>query len=374
MAYLPRTSHRMAAVYIAGPQVLYRGGTDELLWMRRFAEARGFEVTLPNDHALALGNADPRLDADAILAGCAESMNRSDTLICDLDFYRGTEPDGGSVFEIGMAYGRGMRIIGFTNDKRSMAVKDPGILLKDGEAYDAEGRRFTYAELPFAPSVIGSSTIVEGDFQDAVAQLVLELEKESKDAARRGGTPPVAAPAPPVAPSARPRVYLAGADRYRSDAAAYYRPLKALGERLGWDVVTPLDPLPGVEPVITQDRWTDACLTFDRCQQHVRDCDLVIADLNDYHGREPSSDVAFECGLGFQLGKRLFGYMNDTRRMIERIPNLGPEREYADLAAAKAENFDYPINLMFASTMPIFQGPAESAMQTVAEALGSAQV
>lgn len=50
--------------------------------------------------------------------------------------------------------------------------------------------------------------------------------------------------------------------------------------------------------------YTAAANQFDSWQQHVRNCDAIIADLNDYRGYECSNDVAFECGMAFQLGKK----------------------------------------------------------------------
>ena len=102
----------------------------------------------------------------------------------------------------------------------------------------------------------------------------------------------------------------------------------------------------------------------------MRDCDIVLADLNDFRGFEPSTDVSFECGMGFQLGKKLFGYMGDTRIMKERIPNYGSQREYRDECGRNAENFDYPINLMFSASMPIFKAASlEEALAQMAAAL-----
>jgi nucleoside 2-deoxyribosyltransferase len=94
---------------------------------------------------------------------------------------------------------------------------------------------------------------------------------------------------------------------------------------------------------------------------------VVIANLNDFHGWEPDSDTAFECGMGYQLGKALYGYMDDTRPMIERIPNLGPEQEYRDACGCNAENFNYPINLMFSGSMPIYEGKFEQVIERIAK-------
>lgn len=360
-------------VYIAGPEVLYKGGTDLLAVMRAQAELRGFKVTLPNDNDLGIGRPNPQHDADAIFANCAVAMNESDAIICDLEFFRGTEPDGGSIYELGMAYARGIRLIGFTRDKRAMIHKDPGLAYRDGAAYDSAGRRATYSDLPFAPSVMSSTTIVEGSFADALEQLVLQVEQDRKDAGLRPMRAVSEAPSVSRPAGERPRVYLAGIDRYADDGASIFARRKHLCESLGLEAVSPLDDAPNVPRITSDDPLTMAANLFDHCQQHVRDADAIVADLNDFRGWEPSSDVSFECGMGFQLGKRLFGYMDDTRRMVDRIPNLGPDHEYADLAGAKAEPWDYPINLMFASSMPVLEGSFEQVIhQVAADLLGTA--
>ena len=66
----------------------------------------------------------------------------------------------------------------------------------------------------------------------------------------------------------------------------------------------------------------------------------------------------------------LFGYMDDVTRMRERIPNYGETREFRDECGRNAENFDYPINLMFSGSMPIFENSSfEAVVKQMAEAL-----
>ena len=69
------------------------------------------------------------------------------------------------------------------------------------------------------------------------------------------------------------------------------------------------------------------------------------------------------------LGKRMYGYMHDARRMIERVPNYGAGREFRDQCGCNAENFDYPINCMFASSMPVYEGEFADVIEQVAEDL-----
>ena len=111
-----------------------------------------------------------------------------------------------------------------------------------------------------------------------------------------------------------------------------------------------------------------AALTENYCRL-VRSCDAVIADLSDYRGYECSNDVGFECGMGFEMGKKLFAYMKDARPCIEKIPHLGEAAEFRDMTGSNVENFNYPANLMFGSSMKIYEGNLEQVIERVAKEL-----
>lgn len=171
-------------------------------------------------------------------------------------------------------------------------------------------------------------------------------------------------------PHEKPLVYLAGFERYDEDAAEKYNEMKAICAKYGFDAVSPIDMVRNDIVVDSDNPYEVAAQLFNRYQQHVRDCDIVLANLNDFRGYEPSNDVSFECGMGYQLGKKLFGYMDDVTRMRERIPNYGETREFRDECGRNAENFDYPINLMFSGSMPIFENSSfEAVVKQMAEAL-----
>lgn len=351
------------ALYIAGPACFYPRGYD--LWeaLRRQAVYYGFQVALPNDNKLKLDHEDLQKNADAIFANCAESMNRSTAILADLELFRGAEPDGGSIYEIGMAYARGLRCYAYTRDKRPLTHKYQQAYLKDGQAFDQDGRPLPYGDLPFSPSVVASCKIVEGSFVDCLKTLATDLDEEAKAAWNKTAAKEEAPEAPKT--SGCPRVYLADVRRYDADGAQQYAHLKEVCRQHGLEAVTPLD---GTEDIHFDDPYTQAAALFAQWQKNLRSCDLVLADLSDFHGLEPSADVAFECGCGWQLGKRCFGYMKDARIMQQRIPHYGPERENADLCGNVVEDFNYPINLMFASSMPIRQASAEEAIAWAAEA------
>ena len=221
------------ALYIAGPECFYRDGTAQLDAMRREAEACGYDVTLPNDTPLDLGHEDLRRNADAIFRNCADSMERSTAILCDLAFYRGPEPDGGSIYELGMAYAKGIPCYGYTRDKRAMCWKYQGSTLRDGRLYDRKNRPLPYAELPFSPNVVGAVKIVEGGFSDCLALFRVDQE----EARKHGAAAPV--PPPEEPPHAKPILYLAGPQRW--DLSPDYREAVEAGRACGFEVVTPLD-------------------------------------------------------------------------------------------------------------------------------------
>lgn len=355
-------------IYIAGPMCFYEDGYPRWYVMRDRAKIKGFAVTMPSESKVEMDPANPKGNAAAIFTNCVKCMDASTAILCNLEFFRGADVDGGSVYELGMAYAKGAHCYAYTRDKRPYVWKYQGSMLRDGILYDRKGRVLPYSELPFSPNVVGACKIVEGDFDDCLQVFAIDMEEKRKRAAL---------PAAVQAPAGRsfdskgkPVVYLAGPERYDANAVERYAQMKALCAQHGLYAVVPTDEVPGIPRAETGDPYTDAYLTFLRQQQHVRDCDILLADLNDFHGWEPDSDTAFECGMAFQLGKRMYGYMERTLRMIDRIPNRGPEAEYRDQCGCNAEDFEYPINLMFAASMPIFEaGEFASALEQMLRAM-----
>lgn len=354
---------RRESIYIAGPMCFYEDGYPRWYSMRDRAKTKGFDVTMPSDNQLDMDPNDLQQNAIAIFKNCARCMDESTAIICNLEFYRGPDVDGGSVYELGMAYARGCHCYAYTRDKRPMFWKYQGSTIRDGVVYDRKGRPLPYGHLPFSPNVIGAAKIVEGDFDDCLQVFSLDMEELRK----RGIIGAGISGERTYNPGDKPVVYIAGPERYEADAAERYAKMKELCEQQGFHAIAPTDDAPGVPRTETDDIYEDAYNTFLRQQQHVRNCDIILADLNDFHGWEPDSDTSFECGMAWQLGKKCFGYMESTEKMIHRVPNFGPDRDYRDACGCNAENFDFPINLMFSGSMPIFEGDFAAALAQMAE-------
>lgn len=355
------------AIYIAGPECFYVHGYPHWNALRARAEMFGFQVSLPNDNVVKTDHEDLRENARAIYRNCEESIAKTTAIIVDLEYYRGPDVDGGSIFEVGMAYAVGARCYGYTRDLRDTRFKYQGYSLGADCAYDRKGRKLPFANLPFSPNVVSACKIVEGGFDGALQTLMVDLTEERKTGVRTQNPLP---DVPSVEKDGRPVILLAGPQRWDNDAAEKYAAMKSICEARGLVALTPMDPLPG-EAADSGDAYVDAYRQFRRNQQHVRDCDLILADLNDFHGWEPDADTSFECGMAVQLGKKAYGYMSDTTRMIDRVPNFGPDHEFRDHCGCNAENFNYPINLMFSAPMPILQGQFEQVLDmALADYLG----
>lgn len=363
-----RSFYDKESLYIAGPEVFYPNGTKLLLAMRRKAEALGFGVALPNDNVLKLDHEDPRRNADSIFANCADSINRSTAIVADLEAFRGAEPDGGTIYEIGMAYARGLRCYAYSRDMRPAAQKYAAAVLKGGVLYDLEGRVFPYPDLPYSPCIVGSSKLIEGDLDACLCALKQDIDEERKFKTRRRTPGMDLSAGVTVKKGAGPVIYLAGQDRYGDTAGPWFERMKAIYRQYGFEPYSPADDAPGVPRDYPDDPLAGAYHLFDHWQQHVRNCDVIVADLNDFHGWEPNSDAAFEAGMAWQLGKKCFGFMTDASPMIDRVPHLGEEMDYRDQGGSGVENFHYPLNLMFSSSMPILEGTMETVAARIAQA------
>ena len=181
-------SCRDVGLYIAGLECFYTRGY-ELWWaQRKLAEYHGFSVVLPTDTGLKLDDPDLKLIALEIFEDLKVQVRRTSAIIADLEFFRGCEPDGGTLFEIGMIYAKHGRCYGYTREIRSMIHKNQGARLYDGMVVDQAGWEHPYGGLPFCPSLGGSTKMVEGGFKDCLHSLMRDIGEERKNIGRRAAT------------------------------------------------------------------------------------------------------------------------------------------------------------------------------------------
>ena len=359
-------------LYLASPLCFYPNGYSMWNSYRKEAEFYGFTVTMPNDNKLVEeGEQITREEmASRIFNNCIWGLKDADGILVNLETYRGSEPDGGSLYEMGMAYGYGARCYAYTRDKRTVGVKYQAARYNAEVtgATDVNGNVLGHPYLPFSVNVIGAAKIIEGNFSQCLSVYMTDLEEERKKKAVRGYRETRDPLTVTVKDRKRPLVYVATSNRDNPDTDEEYAAKKAILDRFGFDAVFPTDRAEGIEELETDDSYVRAYNLFDRYTQHVRNCDIILLDLNDYRGGyEPNPDVSFEAGYSFVLGCRQYGYMDDISPMTQRIPNIETPADTRDFNGMNVENFGAPLNLMFGSSVTLFDGSFEEIVRKMAE-------
>lgn len=163
----------------------------------------------------------------------------------------------------------------------------------------------------------------------------------------------------------RKRLYLAGPDVFRPDAADHGRRLVALCASHGFDAVFPLsDSLPSLPPQAL------ARHIYEKNIGHIAACDAVIANLDFFRGAEPDSGTCFEVGYATALGKPVVGYVPEEGSFAERIRRrhpqaLGPAQK--DAQGWELEEFGLPLNLMLGVPCRIVVGGVREALQALVQ-------
>lgn len=336
-------------LYIAGPECFYTNGY-ELWWsQRKLAEYYGIPVVLPTSTNLRCNNPDLRKNAEEIFDDLVVQVKKTTAIIADLEFFRGSEPDGGTIFEMGWIWANGGRVYGYSRDLRPMCVKNQMAHLKDGVVLDQHDKELPYQELPFSPNIMGSAKLLEGGFDDILKVYVMDLDQERKGFPRSSRSIP-------IVPYKSNRIYISTPRRYYSDYDEYKSVVSRVYEKNGLEAVFSGDKIESFNKLQGDDPYSIAQYEFESNMALLSSCSAIVADLNDFHGLEPCNDVSFECGVAFGRGMKCIAYMDDTRIMRERIPHYGEDKGNLDWCGNVVENFNLPINLMFGTYFDIIKG------------------
>ncbi|MCY1513238.1 Nucleoside 2-deoxyribosyltransferase [compost metagenome] len=168
--------------------------------------------------------------------------------------------------------------------------------------------------------------------------------------------------------STRPRVYLAGPDVFRPDAAQYFAALALACDALGMMAVPPFDgKAAGPDP---------ARRIYEENMKLLRSADGVIANLAPFRGLEPDSGTVFEVGVAIALGLPVAAYGVPPGTYAQRAATAGlvgrdPNGTLRDPEGTLIEDFGLPLNLMLACSVR-FSDLATDALRAMAEVLRSA--
>lgn len=155
------------------------------------------------------------------------------------------------------------------------------------------------------------------------------------------------------------KLYLAGPDVFRPDAAVWAAEVRELCRAAGHEALIPLD---GEAPA-------GAAAIYRSNLQCIAVADAVLANLNPFRGAEPDSGTCVEIGYALALGKPVIGYAADLRPLRERLDASGPgaDGRWRDATGQVVEDFGLPFNLMLAVPLPLVQGGFAAALLALRE-------
>jgi nucleoside 2-deoxyribosyltransferase len=166
---------------------------------------------------------------------------------------------------------------------------------------------------------------------------------------------------------ARPRIYLAGPDVFRLDAAAHMHSLVLFCEAAGLEALPPSDGMPPITAI-----GKEAQYIFDTNMTRLSQADGVIANLEPFRGTEPDSGTVFEVGVAVAMGLPVVAYgVSNTyaarvRQLMRVVRTNGVLRDPKNYVV---EDFDLPLNLMLACSVRI-EDTAEKALAALAALFG----
>jgi len=169
--------------------------------------------------------------------------------------------------------------------------------------------------------------------------------------------------------SSRPRIYLAGPDVFRRDAAQHFAMLTAVCERQGLQALAPSD---GLVPVDTPEAEI-AQRIFEINMGLLQEAHGVIANLRPFRGIEPDSGTVFEVGVAVARGVPVVAYGLPPCSYADRVmaamrTSRGREGVLRDADDLIVEDLGLSMNLMLARSVQI-ASTAEEALQQIARTI-----
>ncbi|WP_320035909.1 nucleoside 2-deoxyribosyltransferase [Halarcobacter sp.] len=158
------------------------------------------------------------------------------------------------------------------------------------------------------------------------------------------------------------KIYIAGPDVFEKDSIQIGKKYVELCKKYGFIGLYPLDN----QIDFNQEKQKIAQEIFYANKKLIEECDIVIANLNSFRGKESDSGTVWECGYAYGLQKEVYGYLNTKDSYLQQFKSNEIKYEngiYYDLQDRVIEDFDYPLNLMLSCSInKIVEGDFEKVL------------
>jgi nucleoside 2-deoxyribosyltransferase len=162
------------------------------------------------------------------------------------------------------------------------------------------------------------------------------------------------------------KIYIAGFDVFKQNSIQIGENYAKLCKQYGFEGLYPLDNVVDFK----QSKNKIAQDIYKANIELIHKADIVIANLNQFRGKEADSGTIWECGYGKALGKKVYGYMEKNQSYLDTF-SINEKKlinnVYTDNDNMFIEDFDYPINLMIACSVEkiVFGGFEDSLKELI---------
>lgn len=168
------------------------------------------------------------------------------------------------------------------------------------------------------------------------------------------------------------KVYIAGPDVFEHNAIELGKKYCALCKQRGFVGLFPLDN--DLSLHLNKSPQEIAQAIFSANIMMINQADLLIANLNPFRSSvEPDSGTVFEVGYAIAQGKKVIGYMHDTRTYLERYKAKEKVTQEGDVWLDEnqkmVEDFSLPLNLMLGCSLDVVQGGFEEALEVLTHSM-----
>ena len=152
------------------------------------------------------------------------------------------------------------------------------------------------------------------------------------------------------------KIYLAGPDVFRKNAIEHLEGLKKLCKKYKFEGLAPLD---NIIKVSDKDAGTSvhSNLIFKSIIKLIKECNVVIANIEPFRGACIDDGTAFEIGAAFALGKKIYGYTSYNECTLEEVTedmwNINDDNghNHHNKEYPIVENFGNCVNLMICDSI-----------------------
>lgn len=163
------------------------------------------------------------------------------------------------------------------------------------------------------------------------------------------------------------KIYIAGFDVFKPNSIEIGKKYVQLCKKYGFEGLYPLDNVVD----FNQEKRKIAQDIYKANVNLINQCDIVIANINSFRGKEADSGTIWECGFATALGKKVYGYMKNELNYIDTFSKDEIkiiDNTKVDLDNRVIEDFDYPINLMIACSVEnIIFGDFEDCLKEISK-------